>query len=299
MFRYTLAEANSSVNEVVEQVSDIIETAGDKAGSFFTDLPLITTKLVMAGAIIFIGVLIIRLGKRMIRSIIKGRSQKSMNNPQQVNTLRSLVSSIYSYIMYFVIVTAVLSIFGVNISSLLALAGVGGVAISFGAQTLVKDVISGLFIWSEGSIAVGDIVDINGLQGEVESIAIRTTVVRNYNGNVYTIPNGDIRSITNMSRGFKRAIVDIRCPYEANQQHLVDIIKEEMEVAGREIAGLGDTPDVMSILSFDPDAVVVRVAVRCPVGENWRIERDIRSRVKARFDKEGIVMPHYQRPPVA
>ena len=299
MFRYTLAEANSSVNEVVEQVSDIIETAGDKAGSFFTDLPMITTKLVMAGAIIFIGVLIIRLGKRMIRSIIKGRSQKSMNNPQQVNTLRSLVSSIYSYIMYFVIVTAVLSIFGVNISSLLALAGVGGVAISFGAQTLVKDVISGLFIWSEGSIAVGDIVDINGLQGEVESIAIRTTVVRNYNGNVYTIPNGDIRSITNMSRGFKRAIVDIRCPYEANQQHLVDIIKEEMEVAGREIAGLGDTPDVMSILSFDPDAVVVRVAVRCPVGENWRIERDIRSRVKARFDKEGIVMPHYQRPPVA
>ena len=299
MFRYTLAEANSSVNEVVEQVSDIIETAGDKAGSFFTDLPLITTKLVMAGAIIFIGVLIIRLGKRMIRTVIKGRSQKSMNNPQQVNTLRSLVSSIYSYIMYFVIVTAVLSIFGVNISSLLALAGVGGVAISFGAQTLVKDVISGLFIWSEGSIAVGDIVAINGLQGEVESIAIRTTVVRNYNGNVYTIPNGDIRSITNMSRGFKRAIVDIRCPYEANQQHLVDIIKEEMEVAGREIAGLGDTPDVMSILSFDPDAVVVRVAVRCPVGENWRIERDIRSRVKARFDKEGIVMPHYQRPPVA
>ena len=299
MFRYTLAEANSSVNEVVEQVSDIIETAGDKAGSFFTDLPLITTKLVMAGAIIFIGVLIIRLGKRMIRSIIKGRSQKSMNNPQQVNTLRSLVSSIYSYIMYFVIVTAVLSIFGVNISSLLALAGVGGVAISFGAQTLVKDVISGLFIWSEGSIAVGDIVDINGLQGEVESIAIRTTVVRNYNGNVYTIPNGDIRSITNMSRGFKRAIVDIRCPYEANQQHLVDIIKEEMEVAGREIAGLGDTPDVMSILSFDPDAVVVRVAVRCPVGENWRIEREIRSRVKARFDREGIVMPHYQKIPTA
>lgn len=294
MLRYVLCEAEG----VVEQVSDVLETAGNKAGSLITGLPVLTTKLVMAGVVIFIGAIVIRLGHRMIASIIKARNQKLVHNPQQVNTLRSLVSSIFSYIMYFIIVTLVLSVFGVNVSSLLAVAGVGGVAISFGAQTLVKDIISGLFIWSEGSIAVGDVVDINGLQGEVESIAIRTTTIRNYNGNVFTIPNGDIRSVTNMSRGFKRAIVDIRCPYEANQQHLVDIITEEMQLAGQEIEGLSEPPEVMSILSFDVDAVVVRVAARCPVGENWRIERDIRSRVKARFDREGIVMPHYQKPVV-
>ena len=294
MLRYVLCEAGG----VVEQVSDVLESAGNKAGSLITGLPVLTTKLVMAGVVIFIGAIVIRLGHRMIASIIKARNQKLVHNPQQVNTLRSLVSSIFSYIMYFIIVTLVLSVFGVNVSSLLAVAGVGGVAISFGAQTLVKDIISGLFIWSEGSIAVGDVVDINGLQGEVESIAIRTTTIRNYNGNVFTIPNGDIRSVTNMSRGFKRAIVDIRCPYEANQQHLVDIITEEMQLAGQEIEGLSEPPEVMSILSFDVDAVVVRVAARCPVGENWRIERDIRSRVKARFDREGIVMPHYQKPVV-
>ena len=294
MYRYILCETET----VAEQVSSVIESASNKAGSFFTGLPVLTTKLVMAVAVIFIGVIFIRLGHRMISSIIKARNQKLVRNPQQVNTLRSLVNSVFSYIMYFIIVTLVLSVFGVNVSSLLAVAGVGGVAISFGAQTLVKDIISGLFIWSEGSIAVGDIVDINGLQGEVEAIAIRTTTIRNYNGNVYTVPNGDIRSVTNMSRGFKRAIVDIRCPYEANQRHLVDIITEEMQRAGQEIEGLSETPDVMSILSFDADAVVVRVAARCPVGENWRIERDIRSRIKARFDREGIVMPHYQKPPV-
>lgn len=298
MFRYILADAAEGMSEVVEQVNDMIETAGDKAGSFFTGLPVLTTKLVMAAAVIFIGAVVIRLGKRMIHSLVKARGQRAMQNPQQVNTLRSLISSVFSYIMYFIIATLVLSVFGVNVTSLLAVAGVGGVAIGFGAQTLVKDVISGLFIWGEGSIAVGDVVDINGLQGEVESIAIRTTVIRNYNGNVYTIPNGDIRCITNMSRGFKRAIVDIRCPYEENQQRLVDIITEEMQIAGKEIEGLHDAPEVMSILSFDPDAVVVRVATQCPVGENWRIERDIRTRVKARFDKEGIIMPHYQRPPV-
>lgn len=298
MFRFVLADVAEGVDGVVEQVSEVIETAGSKAGSFFTGLPVLTTKLVMAAAVIFIGVIAIRLGHRMIYSIIRARSQRIMRNPQQVKTLRSLVSSIFSYIMYFIIVTLVLSVFGVNVSSLLAVAGVGGVAISFGAQTLVKDIISGLFIWSEGSIAVGDVVDINGLQGEVENIAIRTTSIRNYNGNVYTIPNGDIRSITNMSRGFKRAIVDIRCPYEENQQRLVDIITEEMALAGQEIEGLNEAPEVMSILSFDADAVVVRVAAQCPVGENWRIERDIRTRVKARFDREGIIMPHYQKPPV-
>lgn len=296
MFRYVLCEA-AGIDGVVDQVSDVIESAGNKAGSLITGLPALTTKLVMAAAVIFIGAILIRLGHRMISSIVRARGQRQVRNPQQVNTLRSLVSSVFSYIMYFIIVTLVLSVFGVNVSSLLAVAGVGGVAISFGAQTLVKDIISGLFIWSEGSISVGDVVDINGLQGEVESIAIRTTTIRNYNGNVFTIPNGDIRSVTNMSRGFKRAIVDIRCPYEENQQRLVDIIQEEMEVAGREIEGLSETPEVMSILSFDTDAVVVRVAARCPVGENWRIERDIRTRVKARFDREGIVMPHYQKPP--
>lgn len=297
MLRFVLADAAESAG-VVEQVNDIIETAGNKAGSFVTGLPVLTTKLVVAAAVIFIGVIMIRLGHRMIESIVRARGQRAMRNPQQVKTLRSLVNSIFSYIMYFIIITVVLSVFGVNVSSLLTVAGVGGVAISFGAQTLVKDIISGLFIWSEGSIAVGDVVDINGLQGEVESIAIRTTTIRNYNGNVFTIPNGDIRSVTNMSRGFKRAIVDIRCPYEENQQHLVDIITEEMAIAGKEIEGLTAAPEVMSILSFDPDAVLVRVAAQCPVGENWRIERDIRSRIKARFDREGIVMPHYQKPPV-
>ena len=293
-----LADVADGATGVVDQLSDVIETTGNRAGALFSNLPVLTTKLLMAALLIFIGCIVIRIGRRMIASIVKIRGQKSDRAIHQADTFRSLVTSIFNYIMYFIIVTLVLSVFGVNISSLLAVAGVGGVAISFGAQTLVKDVISGLFIWIEGSITVGDIVDINGLQGEVENIAIRTTSIRNFNGNVYTVPNGDIRSFTNMSRDFKRAIVDIRCPYEENQQHLVDIITEEMQLAGQEIEGLSEPPEVMSILSFDVDAVVVRVAARCPVGENWRIERDIRSRVKARFDREGIVMPHYQKPVV-
>lgn len=293
-----LADAAEGVSEVVEHVNGIIETAGDTAGNIISSLPMITTQLLMSAAVIFIGVILIRLGHRLIGSLVRAKAIKGFQNPHQVDTFRSLMNSVFSYIMYFIIATVVLSLFGVNVSSLLAMAGVGGVAIAFGAQTLVKDVISGLFIWGEGSISVGDIVEVNEMQGIVESIAIRTTVIRNFNGNVYTIPNGDIRSITNMSRDFKRAIVDIRCPYEESIEKLVNIITEEMEIAGAEIDGLDTAPDVMSILSYEPDAVIVRVAAQCPVGEHWRIERDIRTRVKIRFDKEGIMMPHYVKPPV-
>ena len=291
-----LAEANTSpVQDVVEEVGDIIEQAGNRAGDLLTNLPVLTTRLLMSALAIFLGVIFIRVGRRLIASIVRMRNQKGMNTLQQVSTVKSLVTSVFNYIMYFIIVTVVLGILGVNVTSILAVAGVGGIAISFGAQTLIKDIISGMFIWMEGSITVGDVVTINNLSGVVESIAIRTTKVRDYNGNIYIIPNGDIRTIINMSRDFKRAIVDIRCPYEADQAHVVQILEEEMEKASGEIDGLTSIPEVMSILSFDTDAVVVRIAVQCPVGEHWRVERDLRTRVKARFDREGIEMPHYQK----
>ncbi len=298
ILRPVLAEvADSPVQEVVDQVGDMIDKAGNKAGSFLSSLPMLSTKLLMAGLAIFVGCILLRIGRRMIGSIVRMRGKKGMKSLQQMETVKSLVTSIYNYIMYFIIVTVALSIFGVNVSSILAVAGVGGVAISFGAQTLVKDIISGMFIWMEGNVSVGDVVSINGLSGVVENIAIRTTTVRDYNGNLYVIPNGDIRTLTNRSRGVKRAIVDVRWPYEADQEHVVAIIREEMELAGKEIDGLTATPDVMSILSFDTDAVIVRIAAQCPVGENWRIERELRTRVKARFDREGIVMPHFQKWP--
>ena len=293
-----LAEESSPVQDVVDQVGDIIETAGDRAGSFLSGLPLLTTRLLMVALAIFVGVILIRVGRRMITSIVRMRGQKGMQSAAQVNTVKSLVTSIFNYIMYFIIITIALSIFGVNVSSLLTVAGVGGIAISFGAQTLIKDIISGIFIWIEGSVSVGDVVTVNGLSGTVESIAIRITVIRDYNGNLHVIPNGDIRTLTNMSRGFKRAIIDVRCPYEADQGHIVEILNDEMEKAYGEVQGLMEKPEVMSILSFETDCVMVRIAAQCPVGENWRIERDLRSRVKARFDREGIMMPHYQKPVV-
>ena len=253
--------APSGSNQVVSEVKDAVSVAKDMASSFREQLPVLLFHLAMAVAVILLGILLVRLGRFIITRVIRRRSRKK-GIVQRTDTVRSILSSVFGYVMYFLIAAIVLAIFGVDLGSILAAAGVVGIAIGFGAQTLVKDIISGLFIWGEGNLAVGDLVSINDLTGTVESISIRTTVMRNFNGNLYTIPNGDIRTVTNMSRGFRRAIVQVPCPYEENQERIV----------------------------------MAQVAVICPIGEHWRVERDIRSRIKARFDREGIMMPHYVIP---
>ena len=281
---------------VGEQVASDLGNAVEGAKSILDRFPEFFSHLLISVVVLIIGLLIIKLGKKIIAGLARRRSKNSKVNSQRSETFRSIITSIFSYIMFFILVTIILSIFGVDVTSLLAAAGVVGIALAFGAQTLVKDLLAGLFIWGEGTIAVGDLVSINDLDGTVEAITIRTTSIRNYNGNIYNIPNGDIRTITNMSRGFKRAIVNVPCPYEERQERLVNMVKEEMEIAAKEVEGIRTVPDVMSIVAFDKNSVRLQVAVVCPVGEHWRIEREIRTRIKARFDREGIVMPHYSVP---
>ncbi len=283
------------VPEIIETVSDTLETASQAAGQFLTNLPIWLSKLMLAAVVVLVGALLVRLGRKLINRLVQGKKGSQAKSPGQRETLRSLVISVFNYTMYFILVTVVLGIFGVNVTSMIAVAGVGGIAIGFGAQTLVKDVISGIFLWMEGNITVGDIVEVNNLSGEVEAIAIRTTTIRNYSGNLYVIPNGDIRTVTNMTRSYKRAIVDVRLPYDEKLDRLLDVLTDEMEQASQVLTELSEVPQVLGILSYDPDAIIVRISATCTVKENWGIERELRRRIKERFDLEGIQMPHVQR----
>ena len=279
--------------QVASDLKDTVSSAAESASDLLGRLPVVISRLLIAAAVLIIGLIVLKIGKMIISGIAHRMGRKTPVAARRSETFRSIITSVFSYIMFFAIVMLVLHFFNVDVTSMLAAAGVVGIAVAFGAQTLVKDLLSGLFIWGEHSIEVGDLVSINGMDGTVESITIRTTSIRNYNGNVYVIPNGDIRNITNMSRGFKRAVVNVPCPYEEDQARLVDMVKEEMAIAAQEVDGINTVPDVMSIVAFDKNSVRLQVAVVCPVGEHWRIEREIRTRIKARFDREGIVMPHY------
>jgi small conductance mechanosensitive channel len=280
---------------LIGTVNDTLQSAGQVAGQLVTNLPLWLSQLLLAALVILLGGLFVRLGRRLIRKMMRAKEGRT---PGQRETLRSLTTSVFNYTMYFLIATIVLGIFGVNVASMIAVAGVGGIAVGFGAQTLVKDVISGIFLWVEGNISVGDIVDVNGLSGEVEAIALRTTSIRTFSGNLIIVPNGDIRTVTNMTRTYKLAVVDVRLPYDVELDKLLSILEDEMQKAGQAIEGMTEPPEVVGVLAFETDCIIARLAALCPIKENWRIERELRKRVKNRFDQEGIQMPHFHRQPL-
>lgn len=284
--------------QVAADLKDQVSNVAESAENILDHLPVIASRMLLALAVVGIGIALLKLGRLIIRAVNTRKGKKSTQAANRAETRRSILTSLFSYLMYFIIAAAVLRLFNVDVTSILAAAGVVGIAIAFGAQTMVQDILSGLFIWAERIVEVGDLISVNGMDGTVEAITIRTTTLRNYNGNLYTIPNGEIRMVTNMSRSFKRAIVKIPCPYEENQERLVAMIREEMEIAAQEVPEITAVPDVMSIVSFETHAVMVHVAVPCEIGKHWQIEREIRTRVKNRFDREGIVMPHFSLPEV-
>ena len=290
--RAAVAEESDIGNTVVEEVIDTVDATTAVADTVIKHTPVFLVRILTAGLIILIGVLAVSLGKRIIQKLTS-RPNKKTDKIRKTETMRSVLISLLRYLVSVIVAIAVLTVFGVNVKSILAMASIGGIIVGFAMQTLIKDIIYGTLILAEGSIGVGDFVRINDMDGFIDSVSLRTTVIRNYNGNVYTIPNGEIRTIANMSIVLKRAIVDIRCPYEVSRSRLLDIISDEMETAVLEIDGITGKADIMNICAFEPDAMIIRIAVECHVKDYWRIEREIRARIKDRFDAEGIIMPHY------
>lgn len=212
-------------------------------------------------------------------------------------TLEVVLASVIRYIVYFVVGCSILTNFGVNIASLITVAGVGSVAIGFGSQSLVQDVITGMFILFEDQFGVGDIITIDTLTGTVESIGLRTTMIRSVDGDLHIIPNGSIKIITNMSKDFNRAKVDIGVAYEENIDNVILVLKDEMQNIYKNslISGLNDVPDVLGVVDFDESQVIIRILSDTKIGENWKVERELRRFIKKRFDYENINIPYPRR----
>ncbi|MDO4301034.1 MAG: mechanosensitive ion channel family protein [Clostridia bacterium] len=248
-------------------------------------------KIVMTFFSVFIANFFVRISKKVI---YKGFSKFSIE--RRSDTAASLMASMIKYIIYFIVFCNVLVMWGINITSILALGGAVSVAVGLGAQDIVKDMMAGLFIITENQFGVGDIVELNGFSGTVESIGIRTTRIRNADGNVHIVPNGQISIVTNMSKGFNRAIVDIAVAYDENIDRVFGVLKDEFEIIfnSRLIEGIIDVPQVWGIHELAESGVVIRVAADSEIGENWRIERELRKFILKRFDKEKIEIPFTQ-----
>lgn len=216
----------------------------------------------------------------------------------RIRTLLPLFRKVVFTVLAVMVSLIVLSELGINIGPLLAGAGVVGLAVGFGAQTLVKDVITGLFILVENTITVGDYVEVGGHEGDVESLSICTIRLRDPAGTVHTVPFSDVGTVVNYTRDFSNVVLNIGVSYREN----VDEVMAVIEKLGREmiedktLGGDIMTPIVaQGVQSLDDSAVIIRAKMRVRAGTQWGMKREFNRRLKNRFDELGIEIPFPQR----
>lgn len=269
--------------------------------NFLLKVPDLILKLFESLIVLIIAALAIKFGKIMITKFFSNQKKlKYTIDDKRADTLSTLLSSILKYTVYLLaVLTIINSIFDVKITTILTAAGIGGIAIGFGAQSLVKDVITGFFILLEDQFAVGDSVTIDGMTGTVEEIEMRITKIRHFNGDLFIIPNGQIIKVTNHTRGSKTAIIDIRVSYQEDLDKVIEILnKTALEVA-KDFEVIIEEPKVLGITEFSPTDVTLRVIAKTLPNENAPVEREMRKRIKEAFDKEGIVIPYTKKVIVA
>lgn len=244
--------------------------------------------------IIILSLMTIRFGSMGIQKFFdKQKEFKFRLDSKRTDTLSTLCISILRYTVYFIaLVTLLQSVFDIPATTIITAAGVGGLAIGFGAQSLVKDVITGFFILLEDQFAVGDMISIDGMTGNVEEMGLRITKIRHYAGDLFIIPNGEIRKVTNHTRGSKGAIVDVSVAYEEKIDRVIMVLNKVCETAAQEIPNITEGPTVLGVMNLDDSGVVIRVFAKTVAGEQWGIERELRKRIKDAFDQEGIEIPY-------
>ncbi len=220
-----------------------------------------------------------------------GESNASARHAQRVRTMGSALKSMVSGVVLVVVAIMVVSELGYDVAPILAGAGIVGVALGFGSQTLVKDFLSGVFMIFEDQYGVDDVVDLGEAIGTVEAVSLRITRVRDINGTVWYVRNGEILRVGNMSQNWARTVLDVRVGYSADLNQVRRVLMEvshdlwgDEDFKGQVI----EEPEVWGVQSLDPDAVLVRVTMKTPPGQQWAVAREMRERIKARFDFEDI-----------
>jgi small-conductance mechanosensitive channel len=220
----------------------------------------------------------------------------SIRATQRIEALASVLRSVVSFVVWLVAGLLVLGELGFDLAPLLAGAGILGVAIGFGSQSLVKDFLSGFFILVEDQFGVGDIVDLEpGISGTVEAVSLRTTRLRSVDGTVWHVPNGEIRRVGNMSQHWSRALLDIDVAYDTDLAHARTVIKRVADELWSDGTDILEEPDLWGVESLGRHAVTLRLVVKTRPSRQWVVARELRERIKRAFDAEGIEIPFPQQ----
>lgn len=227
------------------------------------------------------------------------RGDASKRAAARAKTISTVLTSVSGFAIWMVALFMMLGELGINIAPLIAGAGIAGVALGFGAQTIVRDFLSGLFMVVEDQFGVGDIINTGEVSGTVEEVSLRTVTVREVTGTVWHIPNGEIKRIGNFSQLWSRALLDIEVAYNTDLRLAEGVIQrvandmwQDAEWGGDELM---EEPEVWGIQNLGADGVAIRLVIKTQPSTQWAVERELRLRIKEAFDEAGIEIPFPQR----
>jgi small-conductance mechanosensitive channel len=224
-----------------------------------------------------------------------GSQADVLERRKRIATLGQLLRVVATLLVVGVATLMALSLFNVDIRPILTGAGIAGLAVGFGAQNLVRDVIAGFFLILEDQVRLGDVVSINGKSGLVEAIRLRTIVLRGHDGTVHVIPNGVITDLSNMTKDFSYAVLDIAIPYEENVEAVEDVLRsvaEELRANPVYGSHILEPLEVLGVEAFGEASVQLRVRIKTVPIQQWSVGREFRRRIKRAFEARGIEFPH-------
>ncbi|WP_428993746.1 mechanosensitive ion channel family protein [Brevibacillus choshinensis] len=267
------------------QIYDTVTNA-----DMWMNIGMIVFKIV---AIIVISRIVVSVVQAAVNRVFQHRKDSKIQMDQRrVDTMRVLVNNVVRYTLYFLAILMILQLLGIDLKPVLVSAGVLGLAVGFGAQSLVRDIITGFFIIFEDQFAVGDVVTINNMTGTVQEIGLRITRVRSWTGEVHIFPNGTITQVTNFSLQNTMSVVDVSVAYEEDLKQVEQVLKEVLQLAQTELTDIVAEPQILGVHAFGPSEVIMRVTAECKPNTHHGVNRNLRAMIRTEFTKRGIQIPY-------
>ena len=217
--------------------------------------------------------------------------------PARAEAIESVLKSLVTWVLVTTALLLTLGEFEINLAPLIAGAGIAGIALGFGAQSVVRDFLSGLFMLIEDQFGIGDVIEVDGVVGDVENISLRTTKLRDVRGTVWHIPNGEINRVGNHSQLWSKALIDVRVDYATDLRQAIRLLNNIADEYWREThmadqsGDIIEDPDVLGVQELGEGAIVLRLVVKTEPSAQWRVAREMRLRIKEAFDEAGIIIP--------
>ncbi|MDP9389140.1 MAG: mechanosensitive ion channel family protein [Actinomycetota bacterium] len=246
------------------------------------------------------GFVAVRLATRTVRRFVRTVHQRSpvrtasLRVEQRLTTIGDVLTGLVRAVVWIVVVLLVLGEVGVQLAPLLAGAGIAGIAIGFGAQSLVRDFLSGFFILLEDQYGVGDVIDLGDVTGTVEDISLRVTRIRATDGTVWFVPNGEIKRVGNSSMEWSRALIDVMVAYETDVQGVIASLRDVATRFAEDPAwadAVLEQPEVWGVQAMGADGVTIRLVVKTAPRQQYAVARELRGRITDRLRREGIQGP--------